>query len=412
MPPAEPAQPAEPGDPVHPADPVGDAGDAGRGAAPRLWPLYAGGFLGPFAGAMTGVMLPELADGLGTTISGASLAVSWFMVPFAAALLFSGTLASRWGQARVVRTAFVAYAASSLVGVFATALPPFLAGRAFQGLSNAFTTPLLIAMLAALTPPERRGRAMGIFASMQASGTAFAPVIGGAAAAVDYRLAFGAAAAVALALAALMPTTHAVPASGAATEREKWAALRNRELARTCVIGFCLQFTATGVGILVALLAHDRFGLDAAQRGLVTAGFGVAGLLTGTLTGRLADRYGLRVVGAGAMALLGLGIATAAVAPWLWLLVLVTFLAGIGNTGSRVTAQSLAVRSTPANPAGATSFALSMQFLGGAVFPVAVPAYQVHPQLTCIAVGAVALGGALVAGTRIPRQASSPSASS
>ena len=46
------------------------------------------------------------------------------------------------------------------------------------------------------------------------------------------------------------------------------------------------------------------------------------------------------------------------------------------------------------------------------LFPVAVPAYQVHPQLTFIAVGAVALVGALVAGTRIPRQASSPSASS
>lgn len=367
----------------------------------RLWPLYAGGFLGPFAGAMTGVMLPELADGLGTTISGASLAVSWFMLPFAGAMLFSGTLASRWGQARVVRTAFVGYALASLIGVVATALTPFLIGRALQGLANAFTTPLLIAMLTVLTPPQRRGRSMGIFASMQASGTAFAPVIGGAAAAVDYRIAFGAAAAVALALAVSMPTTHAVPAPSAVTTREKWAALRNRRLARVCLIGFCLQFTATGVGILVALVAHDRFGLDAAQRGLVVAGFGVAGLLTGTASGRLADRFGLRAVGTGALTLLGLGVAAAAVAPWLWVLVLLTGLAGIGNTGARVAAQSLAVRSTPANPAGATSFALSMQFLGGAVLPVAVPAYQVHPQLTCLGVGGVALLGALVAHTRL-----------
>lgn len=370
-------------------------------AGPRLWPLYAGGFLGPFAGAMTAVMLPELADGLGTTISGASLTVSWFMVPFAAAMLFSGTLAARWGQARVVRTAFVMYAASSLVGVFATALGPFLAGRALQGLSNAFTTPLLIAMLATLTPPDRRGRSMGIFASMQASGTGFAPVIGGAAAAVDYRIAFGATAAVALALAVLTPTAHAVPASGAATQRERWAALANRRLARVCVMGFCLQFAATGVGILVALLAHDRFGLDAAQRGLVTAGFGIAGLVTGTVSGRLADRFGLRVVGAGAMTMLGLGLAAAGYAPWLWLLVAATLLAGIGNTGSRVSAQSLAVHSTPANPSGATSFALSLQFLGGAVLPVAVPAYELHPQLTCVGVGGVALVGALVAATRI-----------
>lgn len=369
-------------------------------AAPRLWPLYAGGFLGPFAGAMTGVMLPELATSLDTTLTGASLAVSWFLVPFAGAMLFSGTLASRWGQARVVRAAFVCYAASSLVGVFATALGPFLLGRALQGLSNAFTTPLLIAMLAALTPAGRRGRAMGIYASMQASGTAFAPVIGGAAAAIDYRLAFGAAAAVALALALLMPTAHAVPPPAEATSRERWAALRNRSLAGACVIGLCLQFTSTGVGILVALIASDKFGMDAAQRGLVIAGFGLAGLLTGTLSGRLGDRYGLKALGAGTMTLLGLGLIAASLAPWLWLLVLFTALAGIGNTGARVAAQSIAVRSTPTNPAGATSIALSMQFLGGALVPVAIPAYQVHPQLTCAAVGAVALLGALAAAPR------------
>jgi len=384
-----------------PDDPPGSPPQA-PGA--RLWPLYAGGFLGPFAGAMTGVMLPELAAGLDTTIGGASLAVSWFMLPFAAALLVSGTLAARWGEARVVRTAFLTYAAASLVGVFATTLGPFLVGRALQGMSNAFTTPLLIAMLAALSPPHRRGRAMGIFASMQASGIAFAPVIGGAAAAVDYRIAFGAAAAVAVALAMLMPTAHVLPSGGAVTAREKWAALRNRPLARACIIGFCLQFTATGVGLLVPLLAHDRFGMDAAQRGLVTAGFGVAGLATGTLSGRLADRYGLRLVGGVALTLLGAGMAVAGVAPWLWLLVLVTFLAGIGNTASRVTAQSLAVRSTPANPGGATSFALAMQFLGGAVLPVAVPAYQRHPALTCVGVGAVALVGALAASARVARR--------
>ena len=370
-------------------------------SAPRLWPLYAGGFLGPFAGAMTGVMLPELADGLTTTISGASLAVSWFMFPFAAAMLFSGTLAARWGEARVVRVGFAMYAASSLVGVFATALGPFLAGRALQGLSNAFTTPLLIALLTAMAPPGRRGRSMGIFASMQASGTAFAPVIGGAAAAVNYRIAFAAAAAVALALALLMPTAHVVPAHPDLTGRQRWAALRNARLAWACVIGFCLQFTATGVALLVPLVAHDRFGMDAALRGLVAAGFGVAGLLTGTLSGRLADRFGLRLVGTCALSLLGLGLAAAGVAPWVWLLVATTFLAGVGNTGSRVLAQSLAVRSTPANPSGATSFGLSMQFLGGAVVPVAVPAYQIHPQLTCLGVGAVALVGAIVAATRV-----------
>lgn len=375
--------------------------DADVAHPPRLWPLYAGGFLGPFAGAVTGVMLPELADGLSTTIAGASLAVSWYMVPFAVAMLFSGTVAARWGEARVVRVAFLLYAAASLVGVVATSLGPFLAGRALQGMANAFTTPLLVALLAALAPKERRGRAMGIFASMQASGTAFAPVIGGVAAGVDYRIAFGAAAAVALALAALMPTAHVLPAEEGQTQRSRWGALRNSRLVWACVIGFCLQFTSTGVTVFVPLLAHDRFGLDAAWRGLTAAGYGLAGLVTGTASGRLADRLGLRVVGTGALGLLALGMAAAALAPWLWLLVAAALVAGIGNTASRLTSQSLAVRSTPANPGGATSVMMALQFLGGAVLPVAVPAYQTLPTLTCVAVGALSLVGATVVLTRV-----------
>lgn len=53
-------------------------------AGPRLWPFNAGGFLGPFGGAMVTPMLPELADGLGTSLSVAAWALSVYMIPFAA----------------------------------------------------------------------------------------------------------------------------------------------------------------------------------------------------------------------------------------------------------------------------------------------------------------------------------------
>lgn len=370
---------------------------AGERPAAPLWPLYAGGFLGPFAGAMTAVMLPELARGLGTSVNSAALAVSWYMVPFAACMLFSGTLATRWGEARVVRWAFAAYVAASLVCVSASSLTPFLLGRAAQGAANAFTTPLLISMLMALCPPARRGHSMGVYASMQAAGVAFAPVVGGLAAAVDYRWAFALTALAAGLLAVVMPQVRPVTAQGTMTSRARWAALANRALARACAIGFTLQVAATGITLLIALLALDRFGLDPAARGLVATGFGVAGLLTGSFSGRLADRIGLRTVGVASMALLGGGVALAGVAPWLWLLVAATAAAGAGNTGARVLTQSLAVRSTPANSSGATSVMLSVQFLGGAVAPAAIPFYQHAPAATCAAVGAVALAGAVLA---------------
>lgn len=362
-----------------------------------LWPLYAGGFMGPFGGAMTSVMLPELAEGLHTTVGVASTAVTWYMVPFATLMLASGTLAARWGEARTVRVAFVAYGVASLVGVLASSIELFLIGRALQGAANAFTTPLLISMLAALTPPHHRGRAIGTYSSMQAAGVAFAPLIGGAAASVSYRLAFALAAATAFALAALVPGVQIHHGAGPVSQRDRWRSLANRPLARVCLIGFALQSTATAVILLVSLLGADRFGLDVAQRGLLVALFGGAGLLAGRASGQLADRYGMRRVGAGALTLLGLGMAVSGIVPWLWLLAVVISIAGAGNAAARMMVQSLAVRTTPVNPSGATSLMLAVQFLGGALAPASIPPYQTHPALTCAAVGAVSLLGAALA---------------
>ena len=113
----------------------------------RMWAFYVGGFLGPFGGAMTTPMLPELADGLGTTLSTAAWSLTAYLIPFAALMLVSGTLAESWGRARSVRTAYVGYAVASLVCAAAPNAELFLTGRALQGTANAFTSPLLVAAI-------------------------------------------------------------------------------------------------------------------------------------------------------------------------------------------------------------------------------------------------------------------------
>lgn len=224
-----------------------------------MWPLYAGGFLGPFGGAMTNTMLPELADGLGTNVSGASAAVTAYMIPFAGLMVVSGTIAAAWGAARTVRRAYVVYALASLGCIVAASLGPFLGGRALQGAANAFTTPLLIAMIAELVPAERLGRALGAYASLQAAGQAFAPFVGGLAAGIDYRWAFGATAVAALFLAAVTPSPPRD--ARAAVPRPRWRALANLALGRASAIALCSQFAATALMLLAAVLASDRFGL-------------------------------------------------------------------------------------------------------------------------------------------------------
>ena len=359
-----------------------------------MWPLYVGGFMGPFGGAMVNAMLPELAAGLGTSVGTAATAVTWYMIPFSTLMLVSGTVGARFGLARAIRVAFITYAVASAICVVATAPVPFLGGRMLQGAANAFTTPLLLALIAELVPPQRLGRALGTYAACGAAGQAFAPFVGGVAAGVDYRWAFGLSAVAAVTLAAITPTgraafgasdaIHATSASGAGSRPSvsgpHWRELLNPRLELACLTGFAGQFTTTAVMLLAALTASDRFGLEPEARGVVVATFGMAGFVSGRSIGKLADRVGTTRTGIRALLLLGAATLSLPLAPWVGALVAAVALAGVGATSTRVLTNTLSMQSTPSNPAGATSVALAVSFVGSALTPVPPPALPLAPR--------------------------------
>src|SRR5437763_4223681 len=261
--------------------------------------LYAGGFLGPFGGGVVTVLIPDLRDALHTTTAGAAATLTAYLIPFALLQLVSGTIGERIGLARTIRTAYVAYAAASAAVVLTSTLVPFLALRGLQGAANAFTTPLLVASLADVTPRASLGRAMATFAAVQTIGVVMAPLVGGIAGAIDYRLAFIVPAIAALALAAVPLAAHRREAEGVATVR---SALTRRTMLLSA-FAFLGYMSTIGVAFLVALRAADRFGLGSDARGLLLAGFGFAGMLAGRPIGSLIDRTGApRMLAVGAFA--------------------------------------------------------------------------------------------------------------
>jgi MFS family permease len=66
-------------------------------------PLYLGGFLGPFGGAVLAVLIPELRDAFHATTDQVALAVPAYLVPFALLQVVSGTIGERIGRRRAVR---------------------------------------------------------------------------------------------------------------------------------------------------------------------------------------------------------------------------------------------------------------------------------------------------------------------
>src|SRR6188472_610381 len=366
-----------------------------RASAGTRAALYAGGFLGPFGGGVVVVLVPELREALHISTGAASLALTVYLVPFALLQLVSGTLGERVGRVRAVKLAFVVYALASVGAAAAASYGPCLIARAVQGAANAFTTPLVLASLAEATPEASLGRAMGTFAAVQTAGVVTAPLIGGLAGAIDYRLAFlaSAAAAVLLALVPLPPPRRRADAPArlrdAATPRARW----------TAAAAFAAYFAVTGLAVVVALRAGDDLGLGPTARGLLLAGFGLAGVLVGRAAGAAADRHGaVAVAVAGALPcvallpLLGLAGTWPALAA-LWL--------GAGVCSALVWAglNILTVQSAPANRGGAVSLIGAFKFAGNALAPaVWLPLAAGDPRVAFAGAGAASL--AIVAAAR------------
>ena len=366
--------------------------------------LYAGGFLGPFGGGLVTVLVPELRDAFGITTAEASLALTAYLVPFAALQLVSGTLGERFGRARATRLAFAIDAVASLAAAGAGGYGLFLAARAVQGAANAFTTPLVLAALADATPDEDLGRAMGTFAAVQTAGVVCAPLIGGLVGAIDYRLAFVAPALAALVLVAMTVPGHHRAGGGAARARLR-DALTPR-MRWTAAAAFLAYFAVTGLGVVVALRAGDAFGLGPTARGVLLAGFGLAGVVAGRPAGGAADRRGpVTVALAGALPccvllpLLGL-------APGAWSLALVWLAAGICSALLWAGLNVLTVGAAPANRGGAVSLIGAFKFAGNALAPVVwLGFYETDVRLAFALAGLASLGvaaTALRAGTAAP----------
>jgi MFS family permease len=360
--------------------------------ASPTFPLYVGGFLGPFGGGVLAVLIPQLRDAFDAATGQVAAAIPAYFVPFAAFQLVSGTIGERLGRRRVVRAAYIGYALTSALAAAAQSVGLFIAARAGSGAANAFLTPLVLAGLADVTPRERLGRTVGTFGAVQTAAIALSPLCGGLLGAIDWRLAFLAPGVVAVAL-ALVPPPEAARAAG--LEPPRLRAVVTRQVGVLSVAAFLAYASVTSLGFLVALYCDDVFGLGPSARGAVLAGFGVAGVLIGRPAGRLVDRRGrIAVTASGAVACAVL-VALVGVAGSVATLVALWMAAGAATTLVWAGLNTLIVEAVPANRAGATSVVSAFKFAGNAAAPAMwLPLYAIDPELAFLAAGA---GSALMA---------------
>ena len=390
---------------------VADSNDASTHAGRLLtWatlPYFVGGFLGPVGTLSVISIYPELRESFDVSTGAVNWSLSGYFLPMAALMLVSGTIGERFGRRRVTRCAFVLYAVASLGCVLAPNFGLFLAARVLQGVGNSFVTPLLIAGLAEVIPPERLGKAVGIYSGFQAVGGATAPFISGLAAVIDWRLAFVVIGLVALVLATRPPAGEPRPAASAPPIRP----LLTVRMSSLWLAALSAAAGPIGIGVLVGVYLRDGLDVSSSTTGTILLASGFSAMALSPTWGKLIDRWGTRRAAIGSATVVAtitmpLGLIDS---PWLLAPVWVVVAALVGFVP--VNLQHLAAIAVPDNRGGALSSVLSFRFSGHAIGPLIwVPLLADRPAVAFGGAGALGLVtlGAFAVATRVPTRSTLP----
>jgi MFS family permease len=248
------------------------------------------------AGVAFGLTIPFLTliardRGISLRVIGV-MAASYLIVQMLLQLPF-GALSDRIGRATPIAVGFLFEAVATAGFTLADAAATFILLRVVQGVSLALIMPALRALIADITPAERRGQAYAWLFAAFSGGLLLGPPIGGLLALPLGRsplFLIAAAVNVAMAVWTLLFLHAPRPAgAGAQAERVPYAALLTRPLIGAFLIGFASRIPE-GMFTGIWSIYLDDLGASDMVIGLTFSTFAVSSLALTPVGGRLADR--------------------------------------------------------------------------------------------------------------------------
>jgi EmrB/QacA subfamily drug resistance transporter len=106
--------------------------------------------------------------------------VNAYVLSFAVLMMTAAAVGDRFGRRRLFVAGLALFAAASAACALSTTVTWLVTARAVQGVGAALVMPLALALVGAAFPPERRGRAMGVFSSVTGIAVLCGPLVGGA----------------------------------------------------------------------------------------------------------------------------------------------------------------------------------------------------------------------------------------
>lgn len=125
------------------------------------------------------IALPDLQrDFSSASLVSLSWVVAIYGVLFAALLTPAGRLADVLGRTRVFLAGFAGFTLTSALCALAPSAATLIAARALQGASAAFMIPAALAIVLAVSAPEKRAAAVGLWGATTSVAAAAGPIVG------------------------------------------------------------------------------------------------------------------------------------------------------------------------------------------------------------------------------------------
>ncbi|MWK35621.1 DHA2 family efflux MFS transporter permease subunit [Actinomadura sp. J1-007] len=126
------------------------------------------------------VALPSIQKALHAPLSGLQWVVDAYTLVIACLLMFSGSVADRFGRRRVFQVGLGLFSLGSLLCGLAPSLGALVAFRALQAVGGAMLNPVAMSIIAAtFTDSKERARAVGAWGAVAGLSGAVGPVLGG-----------------------------------------------------------------------------------------------------------------------------------------------------------------------------------------------------------------------------------------
>ncbi len=141
--------------------------------------LLIGTVTGTLGNSLVNVALPAIMDHFSVDVGTGIWAVTIYILVFAVTMPLFGRLGDMYGYKRTYLIGISVFAVSSCLAAFAPSFPGLILLRAIQGLGNGPILPAIMAIVGTIFPPGERGRAMGVWALANSASHAAGPPLSG-----------------------------------------------------------------------------------------------------------------------------------------------------------------------------------------------------------------------------------------